>query len=56
MAAISKNVCFDVPDDIVNKQNNTVHKTIKMTFQMILMLNIMKILIEKTLNLKFVIV
>ena len=30
MAAISKNVCFDVLDDIVNKYNNTVHKTIKM--------------------------
>ena len=30
MAAISKNVYFDVLDDIVNKCNNTVHKTIKM--------------------------
>ena len=30
MAVISKNVCFDVLDDIVNKYNNTVHKTIKM--------------------------
>ena len=30
MAAISKNVYFDVLDDIVNKQNNTVHRTIKM--------------------------
>ena len=29
MAAISKNVYFDVLDDIVNKYNNTVHKTIK---------------------------
>ena len=29
MAAISKNVCFDVLDDIVNKYNNTVHKTMK---------------------------
>ena len=28
--AISKNVYFDVLDDIVNKCNNTVHKTIKM--------------------------
>ena len=27
MAAISKNVCFD---SIVNKYNNTVHRTIKM--------------------------
>ena len=30
MTAISKNVCFDVWDDIVNKYNNTVHRTIKM--------------------------
>ena len=30
MTAISKNVCFDVLDDIVNKYNDTVHKTIKM--------------------------
>ena len=29
MATISKNVYFDVLDDIVNKYNNTVHKTIK---------------------------
>ena len=30
MTAISKNVCFDVLDDIVNKYNNTVRRTIKM--------------------------
>ena len=30
MTAISKNVCFDVLDDTVNKYNNTVHRTIKM--------------------------
>ena len=30
MAAISKNVYFDVLDDIVNKYNNTVHRTIKL--------------------------
>ena len=30
MTAISKNVYIDVLDDIVNKYNNTVHKTIKM--------------------------
>ena len=30
MAAVSKNVYFEVLDDIVNKYNNTVHKTIKM--------------------------
>ena len=30
MAAISKNVYFDVLNDIVNKYNNTIHRTIKM--------------------------
>ena len=30
MIAISKNVYFDVLDDIVSKYNNTVHRTIKM--------------------------
>ena len=30
MTAISKTVYFDVLDDIVNKYNNTVHRTIKM--------------------------
>ena len=29
MTAISKNVYFDVLDDIVNKYNNTIHKSIK---------------------------
>ena len=30
MTAISENVYFDVLEDIVNKYNNTVHRTIKM--------------------------
>ena len=30
MTAISKNLYFDVLDDIVNKYNNTIHKNIKM--------------------------
>ena len=30
MTAISENVYFDVLDDMVDKYNNTVHKTIKM--------------------------
>ena len=30
MTAISKNVYFDVLDDIVDKYNNIVHRTIKM--------------------------
>ena len=30
MTAVSKNVCFEVLDNIVNKYNNTVNRTIKM--------------------------
>ena len=30
LTTISKNVSIDVLNDIVNKYNNTVHKTIKM--------------------------
>ena len=30
MTAISKNVYFNVLDDIVNNYNNTVHRTVKM--------------------------
>ena len=30
MTAVSKNVYFDILDNIVNKYNNTVHRTIKM--------------------------
>ena len=46
MTAISKNIYFDVLDHIVNKYNNTVHRTIKMKpidVTLILMLNTMKI-------------
>ena len=47
MAAVSKNVYFDMLDDIVNKYNNTVHRTIKMKpidVTSFLMLNTAKIL------------
>ena len=30
MRAISKNLCFDVLDDIVNKYSSTVYRTIKL--------------------------
>ena len=30
MTTVSKNVCFDVLDNIVNKYNDTLHRTIKM--------------------------
>ena len=30
MTSVSKNVCIDKLDDIVNKHNNTYHSTIKM--------------------------
>ena len=59
MAAISKSAYFDVLDDIVNKYNNTVHRTIKtrpIDVTSILMLNTVKILIKKIPNLKLVIV
>ena len=45
---VSKSVYFDVLDDIVNKYNNTVHRTIKMKpidNNLILILNTIKILI-----------
>ena len=41
MIAIQQNIYFDVSDDIVDKYNNIVHKTIKM--KPIIMLNIMRI-------------
>ena len=49
MTAISNNVYFDVLNDIVNKYKN------KLTLHLILMLNTMKVLIKKILNLKLVI-
>ena len=59
MIPFQKKVYFDVLDDIVNKYNNTVHRTIKMkpiTLHLILILNVMKILMKKILDLKLVIV
>ena len=56
--AVLRNVYFDVLADIVNKYNNTVHRSIKMkpiTLHLIFMLNTMKILIKKILNLKLAI-
>ena len=55
MTAVSKNVYFDVVDNILNKYNNTVHGTIKLTLHLILMVNTMKILMKKILILKLVI-
>ena len=54
MTAISKNVYFD---DIVNKYNKTVHRTIRMKPIDVTsdsMLNTMKILTKKIVNLKLV--
>ena len=51
MTAFSKNIYLDVLDDIVNKYNNTVNRTIKMkpiSLWMIIMSNTMKILIKKS--------
>ena len=59
ITAISKNVYFHVLDNIVDKYNNTVHRTTKIGYQLtlriILMSNTIKILIKKILNLKLVI-
>ena len=59
MAVVSKNVCFDVLDNIVDKYNNKVHRTIKMkpidvTSDSSADYN--KILMKNILNLKLVIV
>ena len=58
MIAISKNVYFNVLNDIVDEYNNTYHKTIKKSqemLEMILLLNKMKNLMKKIQNLKWVI-
>ena len=55
MAAISKNVYFDVLHDIVDEYNNKYHGIIKMKPEDVeddSLLNIMKNLIKKTLHLK----
>ena len=55
MTAISKNVYFDVLNDIVDKYNNTDHKTTKMKpidVKNDSFANIMKNLMKKILNLK----
>ena len=51
MTAIWKIIYFDVLDDIVDKYNNTVHRTSKINLlklRVIIMLNIMKILMKKS--------
>ena len=55
MIAVSKNVYFDVLNDIVNNYNNRYHRTIKIrsiNVKVILLLNIMKNLMKKILNSK----
>ena len=55
MIAISKNVYFDVLNDIVDEYNNTYHKTIKMKPADVkndFFLNVMKNLMKKILNSK----
>ena len=59
MTAVSKNVSFDVLDNIVNKYNNTNYRTIKMKPIDVTSdsyAEYKKILMKKTLNLKLVIV
>ena len=57
MTTISKNVYFDVLDDIANKYNSTFIELLKrnlLRLRVILMLNTAKILIKKILKLKLV--
>ena len=58
MTTISRNVYFDVLDDIANKYNSTFIELLKrnlLRLRVILMLNTTKILIKKILKLKLVI-
>ena len=55
MTAVSKNVYFDVLDDIVHKYNNTYHRTIEIKLIDVKSdsyLNTMLILMKKIPNLK----
>ena len=54
MTAVSKNVYFDVIGDIAHEYNNTYHRTIKKKSMLSItfLLNIMKDLMRKILNLK----
>ena len=57
--SISKNVCIDKLDEIVNKYNNTYHKTIKIKPTYVIqasLLTFIKKIIRKILNLKLVII
>ena len=55
MTAVSKNVYFDVLDDIVNKYIKIILKSNQLTLHLILMLNTIKILMKPSPNLKMVI-
>ena len=59
MTSISKNVCIDKLDDIVDEYNNTYHTTNKMNLLMLKIIRILilvkKLIIIKILNLKLVI-
>ena len=54
VTAVSYNVCFDVLNDIVDKYNNTYHKTTKslLMLNLIFILNAMLILMKKILSWK----
>ena len=59
MTSVSKNVYIDKLDDIVNENNNTYHKTIKMkrvdVKDNIYILILLKTLMIKILNLRLVV-
>ena len=54
MTVVSYNVCFDVLNDIVDKYNNTYHKTTKslLMLNLIFILNAILILMKKVLSWK----
>ena len=55
MKAVSKNVYYDILDDIVNNYNNTYHLTIKMKpidVNLFLMLNTILVQMKKILDFK----
>ena len=55
MTAVSKNVYYDILDDIVNNYNNTYHLTIKMKpidVNLFLMLNTILVQMKKILDFK----
>ena len=52
MTAISKNIYFDALENIVNKYNNTIHRTIKMKTRIIKILSLNLVIMQEFLSTK----